>query len=123
MASQNRFGGNSFDRRGCRRGTGKIPRLRLRVGNTFCQDAEVLDESLAGISLLVTDATVVQVGQEIRLVHGERSVPAIVKHVLQREDGKYRLGLEWGPCEVKPASLLFLLSDVADGKRSRPRPR
>ena len=104
MGSRNQFGGSNFDRRQCRRGTGRIPNLQLWVGDTFCQDAEVLDESLEGISLLVMDATVVQHGQEIRLTHGERSVPAIVRHVHQREDGKYQLGLEWGPCEVKPAS-------------------
>ena len=110
MGGFKQFGGGGFDRRQWPRGTGKIPQLRLLAGDTSCQDVEVLDESVTGISLLVKDGTGIQVGQEIRLTHGESSVTAIVKHVYQREDAKYHLGLEWGPCEIKPASLLLLLS-------------
>lgn len=110
MGSHKQFGGGGFDRRQWPRGTGKILQLLLRAGDTSCQDAEVLDESVTGISLLVEDGTSVHVGQELRLAHGKSSVPAIVKHVYQREDSKYHLGLEWGPCEIKPASLLLLLS-------------
>ncbi len=70
--------------------------LLLWAGGTFCQDAEMLDESVGGIALLVKDGTVVRVGQQVRLTDGDCSVPAIVKHVYQREDGIYHLGLAWG---------------------------
>jgi hypothetical protein len=55
------------------------------------------------------------VGQEVRLTCGEREVFATVKHVRLREDGNYHLGLEWGPCEIKPASLLLLLANCHRG--------
>ena len=71
-------------------------RLLLWAGNSFCQDAEMLDESAAGIALLVRDGSVVQVGQKVRLLDGRCSLPAIVKHIYERDDGKYHLGLVWG---------------------------
>lgn len=114
MGSHNGLDDNNFNRRQWPRETGKIRQVLLWAGDAL-RDAEVLDESVGGIALSVRDGTVVQVGQEVRLTHGGRSAPAIVKHVYQREDGKFHLGLEWGavndgPCEARCASLSSLLS-------------
>ena len=87
------------------------PKLLLWAGDVFCQDAEVVDESAGGVALLVKDGTVFQSSQEVRLTHGDRSAPGIVKYVHQRKDGKYQLGLEWGPSEgTSESSVLSLLS-------------
>ena len=110
---------NSLGRRQWPRSGGKVSSLTLWTGETSCQDAVVLDESLTGIALLVKDVSTVQIDQEVRLAHGERELFATVKHVRVREDGGYRLGLEWGPSEVKPASLLFLLSNLHCGSVNR----
>ena len=109
MNKSNEYGDSRSDRRRYPRGAGKIPLLTLRITAEESCDAEIVDESLTGISLLVQDAVNIQVGQEVRLSHGERSVQVIVKHVRPRKQGGYHLGLQWGPCEVKPASLLLLL--------------
>jgi hypothetical protein len=85
-----------LDRRKWPRMTWNRRRLLLWAGNTFCQDAEMLDESAGGIALLVRDGSVVHVGQKVRLLDGGRSAPAIVKYVHEREDGKCHLGLVWG---------------------------
>ena len=98
----------SLDQRQWPRERYKIPQLLLWAGAAL-RDAEVLDVSVGGIAILVRDGAVVQVGQEVQLTHGGHCVPAIVKHVCQREDGKYRLGLEWGPSEVTAESILNLL--------------
>jgi hypothetical protein len=100
---------HNHDRRKWRRSQGRVSRLTVWAGEKSNQEAVVLDESLAGIALLVEDGTAFHVDQEVRLTHRKREVFATVRHVLLREDGNYHLGLEWGPCEVKPASLLFLL--------------
>jgi hypothetical protein len=96
MDRNKRFDGSSSNRRKWPRMTWRRKHWLLWAGNTFCQDAEMLDESTEGVALLVKDGSVVQIGQEIRLTDGDRSVSAIVKHVHQREDGKYHLGLAWG---------------------------
>ena len=85
-------------------------KLLLWAGDSFCQDAEVVDESVGGVAVLVKDGTVFQIGQEVRLTHEVCYVPATVKHVHEREDGKFHVGLEWS-CEDKSASsILSLLS-------------
>lgn len=86
-------------------------KLLVWAGDIFCQDAEVVDESVGGVALLVRDGSVFQCSGKVRLAHGDRSLPAIVKYVRQRKDGKYQLGLEWLPSEDKSApSILSLLS-------------
>ena len=112
MGSDTGFDGGSVNHRKWPRETSKIRQVLLWVGDAL-RDAVVFDESVGGISLSIRDGTVVQVGQEVRLTHGGRSVCAIVKHVHQREDGKYHLGLEWGAendGDDKSAFLLSLLS-------------
>ena len=114
MGSDTGFDDGSSNRRRWPRETGKVRQLLLWAGDAL-QDGVVLDESVGGIALSLRDGTIVRVGQMVRLTRGDRSAPAIVKHVYQSEDGKYHLGLEWGgandgPCEAKCASLLSLLS-------------
>ncbi len=114
MGSDTGFGGGSVNRRQWPRETSKIRQVLLWAGDAL-RDAVVLDESVGGIALSIRDGTVVQVDQEVQLTHGNRSVSAIVKHVYQREDGKYRLDLEWGAvndgfCNDRSAFLLSLLS-------------
>lgn len=88
----------------------KIHPLLLWAGDAL-RDAEVLDVSVGGIAVSVKNGTAVKVGQEVLLTHGSHCVPAIVKHVYQREDGKYHLGLEWSACEgTSESSILSLLS-------------
>ena len=99
----------SLDQRQWPRERYKIPQLLLWAGAAL-RDAEVLDVSVGGIAILVRDGTVVQVGQEVQLTHGGHCVPVIVKHVDQRDDGKYCLGLDWGASEVTAESILNLLS-------------
>lgn len=98
------------ERRQWRRGNSRLKDLTVQVGDAPGMPAAVLNESLTGISLGMTDASMLEMGQEVRLCRGARAVPAIVRHVLARPDtGDYQVGMEWGACEVKPASLLLLL--------------
>ena len=98
------------ERRQWPRAAGKVPQLIVWTDSTVHQDAAVLDESLTGVSLLVKDGSDFHDNQEVRLVYGSQEAFATVKHVHRRPDGKYHVGLEWGPSEVKPASLKLLLA-------------
>jgi hypothetical protein len=99
------------NRRQWPRGASRLSRLTLWTNDTVCQEAQVLDESLTGVALLVGDGTACCLGQEVRLTHGDRGLSATVRRIQPEGEGKWRLGLEWGPCEVKPASLLLLLPE------------
>ena len=100
---------NGPERRQWQRHAGQIPQLLMTAEEAISQEAVVLDESLSGISILVREGADLHRGQEVRLTEGQRSTPAIVRHVQRREDGKYHLRLECGPCDVKPAAPLFLM--------------
>jgi len=100
---------NGQERRQWKRRASKIPQMLVTADAAISQEAVVLDESLTGVSVLVTEGANFQSGQVVQLSQGDRSVSAIVRNVRRQGDGNYHLGLEWGPCEIKPASLLFLM--------------
>ena len=95
MQMDNESGQDGPDRREWPRQQNEISSFTLWTNDTVRQDGVVLDESLAGISLLIKDGRAFQVGQVVRLTSGEREALADVRHVQTREDGKYRVGLEW----------------------------
>ena len=100
------------DRRQWPRAAGKVPRLIVWTDSAVYQDAAVLDESLTGVSLLVKEASAFHAEQEVRLAYGSQEAFATVRHVHRRPDGKYHVGLEWGPSEIKPGALKLLLAQL-----------
>ena len=70
--------------------------MLLWAGEPFPAIMLESDQSVGGVAVLVKDGTVVKLDQEVRLSDGDRSEPAVVKHVYQRKDGKYHVGLAWG---------------------------
>jgi hypothetical protein len=80
----------SWPRRACH---GKVT---LWTSPKQSQVAELHDESLTGVAVLVADATMLSLGQNVCLVFPDRRLWAIVRHIQPPEDGRQRVGLEWG---------------------------
>jgi hypothetical protein len=98
------------DRRQWPRWQSQIDDLVLWTDPSTSLRAVVLDESLTGLAVLVTGDAGFRVGQEVRLTYGQCDVFATVRNIVGREDGSYRLGLEWGPADIKPAAVMTLLA-------------
>jgi hypothetical protein len=56
--------------------------------------AEVHDESLGGIALILNDVSPFQVGQQAKIAFQHSVMHAIVRHVEPQEDGTYVVGFE-----------------------------
>ncbi len=108
------------DRRQWPRAASKVPRLIVWTDSAVCHDAAVLDESLTGVSLLVDDGSAFHADQEVRLAYGSQEAFATVRHVHRRADGKCHVGLEWGPSEIRPASLKLLLAQLGGANSPLP---
>ena len=102
------------DRRRWPRAASKLSQLTVWRDSTLCQDAVVLDESLTGFSLLVEDGWDFHEDQEVRLTYDSQEAFAVVRHVDRRTDGKYHVGLQWGPAEISPAFLNLLLTQLGE---------
>jgi hypothetical protein len=102
------------ERRQWPRAPSKLSRLIVWTDSTVYQEAEVLDESLTGISLLVSNGGDFHRDQQVRLAYGSQEAPAMVKHVDRRPDGRYHVGLEWGPSEIGPACWKLLLAQLGE---------
>ena len=59
--------------------------------------AEVHDESLGGVGLVLEDAAQFGVGQEVKIAYLDSFLKARVRHVEPRGDGKYIVGFECSP--------------------------
>jgi len=66
--------------------------LWLPDGRTIL--AEVRDESLGGLGLLLHDADLLPVGQQFEIVFAGNSGRGQVRHMQQRDDGLFLVGLE-----------------------------
>ncbi len=104
------------ERRQWPRTAGKLPQLIVWTDSAVQHAAAVLDESLTGVSLLVKDGLNFHEDQEVRLTYGSQEAFAVVRHVHRRADGKYHVGLEWGPSEIRPVSLKLLLAQLGDAQ-------
>ena len=66
--------------------------IRLLVGVELL--AEVYDESLTGLGLIVADASNVSVGTTATIVYQGDALAASVRHVNQRPDGTFFVGCQ-----------------------------
>ncbi len=73
------------------------------------QRAVVKDVSIAGIAIVVEQASQCIVGQSVGIGIGDRIVPATVKHIASTPDGGERIGIFWA--EPKIDSILWLMKE------------
>jgi hypothetical protein len=66
--------------------------IRLLVGAELL--AEVYDESLGGLGLIVADASGVQVGAAALIVYHGDTLDVTVRHINSRPDGTFFVGCE-----------------------------
>jgi hypothetical protein len=66
--------------------------VRLLVGAELL--AEVYDESLGGLGLIVADASSIAVGSEAVIVYHGDTLEATVRHVNPRSDGTFFVGCQ-----------------------------
>lgn len=64
----------------------------LNGNQSLC--VEVIDESPAGIGIVIPDSTF-SIGPRIEIDYGGERRTAVVAYLDRRDDGQYRLGLEW----------------------------
>ncbi len=62
--------------------------------------AEVHDESLSGLGILVDGPTEIQPGNDVHVVYAGEYLRGLVRHVTRQSDGRYLVGLE---CQQLPA--------------------
>ena len=56
--------------------------------------AEVNDESLGGISLIVGDPSHFEIGMEVGIDYAGRPTRAVVRHITDRPDGRFVVGFQ-----------------------------
>ena len=56
--------------------------------------AEVRDESLGGLAVIVAASECLPIGLECQLVYAGDHLDAVVRYALPLQDGRYRLGLQ-----------------------------
>jgi len=87
------------DRRQWPRGRSDVRQVKIWTSATEYQIAEVSDESLTGLAVIVADVSNLSLSREVRLAFPDRQMWAIVRHIQPPVDGKHRVGLEWGCTE------------------------
>ena len=66
--------------------------IRVERGNEIL--AEVRDESLFGLGLLVAELGGLEIGQEVTVVYRRETLDAIVRHATPRPNGTFHVGFE-----------------------------
>lgn len=83
-------------------------RVGLSVGAGHSQSATVKDASIAGIAVVVEDASKIVVDQSAEIEIENRRVRAQIKNIAPAIGGGYRVGLYWSEPDI--GSILSLMS-------------
>ncbi len=83
------------DRRGWIRAASAFSQLCVRCDDNLTVMCQVLDESVGGVGLVVDDAAIFEIGQEVELIYAALPMIATVRSCVEWADGKYRVGLQW----------------------------
>ena len=103
---------DELDQRLWPRAAGEVDEATLWTNVKESQAVMILDESQTGIAVLVDDASKLYPDCEVRLVFRGEPMWALVRNVGPEEDGKRRIGLEWGCSNSRFASLEFPTGDL-----------
>ena len=87
------------DRRQWSRTASDVNQVQVWTTATDYHLAEIHDESLTGLAVLIDDVSKLSVDREVRLTFPDRQLWAIVRHIQPPVNGKYRVGLAWGCAE------------------------
>ena len=96
---QNKAAPYITDRRQWPRSRSDAAQVTVWTSATEYQAAEVHDESLTGLAVLLADVSRLTVEREVRVAFPDRQMWAIVKHIQPAVNGRHRVGLEWGCSE------------------------
>lgn len=69
--------------------------VAVRVESNAPQSVLVRDASIAGISLVLDDATISCVGQSAEVTIGDQTLRGVIRNVTPVHGEKYRVGLYW----------------------------
>ncbi len=103
---------DELDQRLWPRAEGDVAEAVLWTSVKESQPVKILDESQTGIAVLVNDASQLYPDCEVRLVFRGEPMWALVRNVGPEEDGKRRIGLEWGCSNNRVAPLDFPTGDL-----------
>ncbi|MEX2561475.1 MAG: hypothetical protein WD403_16240 [Pirellulales bacterium] len=92
------------ERRSTPRGAPKVKTLEFRMARS----GQVVDESPAGLALLIESAFDLRIGQQIEINYVGFPLRAEIRNLELTDEGKYRLGVRW----VDPFVIKWLNSDL-----------
>jgi len=64
--------------------------------------AEVYDESLEGLALIVDDATAFQTGMQVEIAYAGTLLQGTVRHLSSCDDGRTKIGFQTTPLTKRP---------------------